>query len=102
MERKASDFFESLNGKTVALCGIGGSNLPLIKMFAKYGAKVLACDKRERTALGENADKAEEYGAELHLGENYLKNLGADIIFRTPGMKSVSYTHLTLPTILLV
>ena len=46
MERKASDFFESLNGKTVALCGIGGSNLPLIKMFAKYGAKVLACDKR--------------------------------------------------------
>lgn len=56
-------------------------------MFAKYGAKVLACDKRERTALGENADKAEEYGAELHLGENYLKNLGADIIFRTPGMK---------------
>ena len=87
MERKASDFFESLNGKTVALCGIGGSNLPLIKMFAKYGAKVLACDKRERTALGENADKAEEYGAELHLGENYLKNLGADIIFRTPGMK---------------
>ena len=53
MERKASDFFESLNGKTVALCGIGGSNLPLIKMFAKYGAKVLACDKRERTALGE-------------------------------------------------
>lgn len=87
MERKASDFFESLNGKTVALCGIGGSNLPLIKMFAKYGAKVLACDKRERTALGENADKAEEYGAELHLGENYLKILGADIIFRTPGMK---------------
>lgn len=87
MDRKALDFFESLRGKTVALCGIGGSNLPLIKMFAKYGARVLACDKRERDALGENADKAEEYGAQLRLGEGYLTDLNADIIFRTPGMR---------------
>lgn len=87
MERKAEEFFKSINGKTVAFCGIGGSNLPLIKMFAGYGAKVLACDKREKNALGENADIAVSYGAELRLGEDYLKNLGADIIFRTPGMR---------------
>lgn len=87
MENNIKKFFESVSGKTVAFCGIGGSNLPLIKLFKKYGANVLACDKRERELLGENADKAVEYGAELHLGEDYLKNLNADIIFRTPGMR---------------
>lgn len=87
METKIRKFFESVNGKTVSFCGIGGSNLPLIKLFNKYGAKVIACDKRSLEELGENAKLAEEYGAELHLGENYLKNLNSDIIFRTPGMK---------------
>lgn len=87
MENSIKAFLEGLNGRTIALCGIGGSNLPLIQLFGKYGAKVLACDKRSREALGENADKAEEYGAELRLGDGYLTDLGADIIFRTPGMK---------------
>ncbi len=87
MGSKIVEFFNYVNGKTVAFCGIGGSNLPLIRLFKKYGANVLACDKRERDALGENADIAEQYGAQLRLGEDYLKNLGADIIFRTPGMK---------------
>ncbi len=87
MDNKLRSFFDGINGKTIALCGIGGSNLPLIKLFAKYGANVTACDKREREALGENAQLAEEYGAKLRLGENYLKDLDADIIFRTPGMR---------------
>lgn len=87
MENNIKKFFEGINGKTVAFCGIGGSNLPLIKLFKKYGANVLACDKREREMLGENADIAVEYGAELRLGNDYLKNLNADIIFRTPGMR---------------
>ena len=87
MDNKIKSFFEFINGKTIALCGIGGSNLPLIRLFGKYGARVLACDKREREALGENAELAEQYGASLRLGEDYLSDLGADIIFRTPGMK---------------
>ena len=87
MENNIQRFLEGLNGKTIALCGIGGSNLPLIQLFGRYGAKVLAGDKRDREALGENAEKAEKAGAELRLGEDYLKDLKADIIFRTPGMK---------------
>ena len=62
MENNIKRFLEGLNGKTVALCGIGGSNLPLIGLFGRYGAHVLACDKRERAELGENADQAEEKG----------------------------------------
>lgn len=87
MDQRTESFLKGLKGKKIALCGIGGSNLPLIKLFGKYGADVLACDKRERDALGENAQLAEQYGAQLRLGENYLTDLGADIIFRTPGMK---------------
>ncbi len=87
MENNIRRFLEGLKDKRIALCGIGGSNLPLIKLFGKYGAFVMACDKRGREALGENAGLAEQYGAELHLGEEYLKDLNADIIFRTPGMK---------------
>ena len=87
MENNIKRFLEGLGGKTVALCGIGGSNLPLIKLFGKYGARVLACDKRDIEALGENGALAKEYGAELRLGEGYLTDLGADIIFRTPGMR---------------
>lgn len=47
---------------------------------------MLACDKRDREKLGETGEKLENQGVELHLGEAYLKNLNADIIFRTPGM----------------
>ncbi len=87
MDKRIKSYFDFIDGKTIALCGIGGSNLPLTELFTKYGARVLACDKRSREALGENAEKAELAGAKLRLGDDYLTNLDADIIFRTPGMK---------------
>lgn len=87
MESNVKRFLESLKGKTIALCGIGGSNLPLIQLFRQYGAHVLACDKRDHDALGENAVLAEQAGAELRLGDHYLDDLHTDILFRTPGMR---------------
>lgn len=87
MENHVEHFLKSLNGKTIALCGIGRSHLPLIKLFSKYGATVIACDKRDRDALGKQAVLAENDGAILHLGADYLNNPDADIILRTPGMK---------------
>ncbi|MBO4694042.1 MAG: UDP-N-acetylmuramoyl-L-alanine--D-glutamate ligase [Clostridia bacterium] len=68
------------------MCGIGISNTPLIMNFLKQGARVIACDRRERIQVGELADRLEAAGAELKLGEDYLDNLEVDIIFRTPGM----------------
>jgi len=79
-------FFHKLNGKKIAMCGIGISNTPLILNFLSKGARVVACDRRSREQIGELADKLENAGAELKLGENYLDNLEVDIIFRTPGM----------------
>ena len=79
-------FFSQLKGKKIAMCGIGVSNTPLILNFLKQGARVIACDRRERELIGAVADELEAAGAELKLGEDYLSNLEVDIIFRTPGM----------------
>lgn len=85
MNTIAKDFFKDMCGKKVAFIGIGTSNLPLIKLFADKGAKVIACDKKDFESLGENGIKAKEYGAELMLGDNYLSDIDADIVFRSPG-----------------
>ena len=79
-------FFNTLKGKKIAMCGIGISNTPLILSFLEKGARVLACDRRTREQIGNLCEKLEAAGAELHLGEGYLDNLEVDIIFRTPGM----------------
>ena len=84
-------FFEQINGKKIAMCGIGVSNTPLIFKFLERGARVYACDRRTREQIGEIANELEAKGAELRLGEDYLKDLEVDMIFRTPGM------HFDLP-----
>lgn len=84
-------FFETLNGKKIAMCGIGVSHTQLILKFLEQGARVFACDRRSRDQIGAVADELEATGAELRLGSDYLKNLEVDMIFRTPGM------HFNLP-----
>ncbi len=79
-------FFSKIEGRKIALCGIGVSNTPLIFGFADKGARVYACDRRTREQIGPLADELEARGVELRLGPDYLKNLEVDIIFRTPGM----------------
>lgn len=86
MEQRAAKFLKGMQGKRVAFCGIGGSNLPLVRMFHQAGAKVVACDRRGREALGAAAQELEELGVTLRLGDDYLQNLSVDILFRTPGM----------------
>ena len=79
-------FWENISSKKIAMCGIGVSNTPLIMSFLEKGARVYACDRRNREQIGELADKIEAAGAELRLGADYLADLEVDIIFRTPGM----------------
>lgn len=79
-------FFEQINGKKIAMCGIGASNTPPIYKFLERGARVYACDRRTREQIGAVADELEAKGAELRLGEGYLNDLEVDMIFRTPGM----------------
>lgn len=39
------EYIQSLQGKQVAVIGIGVSNIPLIKLFLRKGIAVTACDK---------------------------------------------------------
>ena len=81
------DYIESLRHKTVAIIGIGVSNTPLLELLLAEGIRVTACDKRSREQMGEQAEHLEQLGCELHLGTDYLKDLDADVIFRTPGLR---------------
>lgn len=79
-------YLGSIANKKIAIIGIGVSNTPLIKIMLKHGIKVLACDKKSREQLEGLAEELESLGAVLSLGDDYLENIDADIIFRTPGM----------------
>ena len=79
-------FFEKMKGRKVAFIGIGVSHLDCIRLFAQKGIETEARDKADREKLGGIADELEALGVKLILGENYLDNIDADVIFRTPGM----------------
>lgn len=79
------DYLDSLKNKTVAVIGIGVSNRPLIELLLSRGVSVTACDKK--TELGHFGEELKENGCRLQLGEDYLNDLNADVIFRTPGMR---------------
>ena len=87
MKQSMQEFFASINGKRIALIDMGRSHLPLIPLFTKYGATVIACDKRDEAALGDAAVQAKADGAILSLGEHYLDDIDVDIALRTPGMR---------------
>mgnify|MGYP004537477707 CR=1 FL=1 len=87
MDNRVAAFFEDLQGKKVAFLGLGGSNVPLAKIFAQKGAVVFACDKRERAQLDDSGNELEALGITLRTGADYLRDLQVDMMFRTPGMR---------------
>ena len=87
MNRKVDKFFESLKGKKVALCGLGVSNLPLVNLFYDKKIDLTICDSRKKEDLLDMLEKIKGKSIRLRLGEDYLKNLDVDVIFRTPGLK---------------
>ncbi len=84
---KIDRFFNDIKGKKVAFCGIGRSNIPLIKMFYNKGIKkIIACDAKSKDDLVNELNDLEGFNIEFNLGKNYLELSDADIIFRTPGL----------------
>jgi len=83
---KFKDYLNSLADKRVTVIGAGISNTPLIEALLGAGVATTVCDKRTRDEMGELAHKFESLGAKLSLGDSYLENLSADVIFRTPGL----------------
>lgn len=61
-------YLDSLQGKRVAVIGIGVSNTPLIKTLLRAGIDVTACDKNPREKFRGLAEELGDHGAILHLG----------------------------------
>ncbi len=81
------NFMNEMKDKSVVVVGIGISNIPLIKLLVRSGAKVTACDKKSYDQLGKIAPEFEEMGVTLKLGEKYLSNLSGDYLFKSPGIR---------------
>ena len=79
-------YFESLKGKKIAVLGLGVSNRPLVKLLLSYGCSVTGCDRTPRESLDAEVLELEKMGCTLKVGDTYLDDLEADLVFRTPGM----------------
>ena len=79
-------YFTSLKDKKVAVLGLGVSNRPLVRLLLEFGCSVVGCDKTPRENLDAEVLQLEKMGCKLHVGEDYLEGVEADVVFRTPGM----------------
>ena len=79
-------FLQDVSGKKVTVIGMGVSNTPLITLLLEAGAQVTVHDRKSPEELGEMYGGLSALGVTFCVGHDYLKNLGGDIIFRTPGM----------------
>jgi UDP-N-acetylmuramoylalanine--D-glutamate ligase len=82
------EYFEALRGKRVVVIGLGISNRPLVGMLLDYGIDVECRDKTPREKLTPEVLDLEARGARLRLGEDYLRDIQADVVFRTPGLNA--------------
>ena len=79
-------YFTSLKNKKIAVLGLGVSNRPLVRLLLEFGCDVTGCDKTPREKLDAEVLELERLGCKLHVGEDYLDGVEADLLFRTPGM----------------
>ena len=77
---------EQIKNKKIAVLGLGVSNRPLVKLLLSAGCSVIGCDRVSREKAEEGLLELETLGCTLSLGDTYLDNVEADILFRTPGM----------------
>ena len=70
-----------------AVLGLGVSNIPLVEILLECGNQITVHDKNSIEQLGEKACEFEKCGVKFVTGENYLDQIDADIIFRSPGIR---------------
>ena len=86
MSKRFDAYFNALKGKRIAVLGLGVSNRPLVRLLLGYGCDVTGCDRTPREKLDAEVLELEQLGCKLRVGDDYLDNLTADVVFRTPGM----------------
>ena len=86
METAFDLYFASLRGKEVAVLGLGVSNRPLVRLLLSFGCRVTGCDRTPREKLDPEILELEKLGCTLSVGDGYLEDIHAELVFRTPGM----------------
>ena len=86
MRSAFEQYFTSLNNKKIAVLGLGVSNRPLVRLLLEFGCDVTGCDRTPREKLDQEVLDLEKAGCQLRVGDGYLDELQADLVFRTPGM----------------
>lgn len=83
---KLDEFNNYLDGKRVAVIGLGVSNIPLIEYLHEVGSETVVFDSKELDEIDtELMNKIIYYDMEYSFGPNYLEKLvGFDVIFRSP------------------
>lgn len=89
INEKAKVYKEFLKGKRAVVIGAGISNIPLIDFLLGCGCSVNVRDKKEREELSQTLKigELEAKGVSFDLGEGYLRDMDADIIYKTPGVR---------------
>ncbi len=80
------DYIDALKGKRVTLLGLGVSNRPLARLLADAGIDLTVRDRATREALGGIVQELEAKGCKFAFGPEYLSDIDADVIFRSPGI----------------
>ena len=89
VNKKLKEFEQFINGKKVAIIGLGVSNIPLLEYLYNLNCSVSVFDKREVDKLDANAvKKINDYNFKLYTGKDSLKELvNFAVIFRSPSCR---------------
>ena len=77
-----------IKNSRVAVLGLGVSNVPLVELLLECGNEITVHDKRDVENIGNIAKRFQDMGVKFVTGERYLDNIRADVIFRSPGIRS--------------
>ena len=81
-----NEYASEYKNKKVGFVGMGVSNLPVIKLFIKAGAKCIVRDKNDISNRDFYSDLASQ-GVEFIMGENYLDNIHEALLFLSPAVR---------------
>ena len=63
-------YFMALQGKKIAVFGLGVSNRPLVRLLLEFGCDCVGCDKTPRENQDEEVLELEKAGCKLSVGEH--------------------------------
>lgn len=85
---KNIQLLDRIKNSCCAVLGFGVSNRPLLAFLLQLGTKQIAVhDKKSVGELGDEAKQLADQGVTFVTGEDYLSEIDADVIFRSPGIR---------------